>query len=569
MKIKRIVSGIACIVTLTACNLDYHEYSNYDKNYIDDSYDNVIGIVTNVYSMLDYDFGQTYKGGMFASACDESEYAYPDNDICNFTNGSWSPVNPMSNIWSSSYSAIQTCNQYLAEFQGLTFEELKLNDDYRAQMFRYNNSFKEARFLRAYFYFNLVRAYGDVPYFTEMMTSDKVNTLSRTPAQNVFDSIIVECDSLAKELPADYTQLGMEGISPAESGRVTRYAALALKARAALYAASPLFNKNDDKELWHRAVIANKAVIDTCSQKGFKLGKYSELWGPNSWSNNEMIFVRRYYTSKGVNSNVLEGYNFPKGVPGGNSGNCPTQNLVDAYEMKATGKLWNESGSGYDAKNPYNGRDPRFGMTIVKNGDTKWPSKNKTPIETFYGGLNAEPISGATTTGYYLKKYLDSAIDLSASSSTKTSRHSWITFRLGEFYLNYAEAIFNDTGSADNAGGFGMTAREAVNVIRNRADVKMPPLPIGLSADAFWTKYQNECMVEFAFEGHRFYDLRRWKDADKLKSITEMKLTKNTDGTISYNRVTVNRVWNDKMYLFPIPQSERLKNPNLTQNPGW
>jgi hypothetical protein len=242
--------------------------------------------------------------------------------------------------------------------------------------------------------------------------------------------------------------------------------------------------------------------------------------------------------------------------------------MVDAYEMQATGLAWDEAGSGYDAANPYDGRDPRFGMTIVKNGDTKWPSKNTKAIETFYGGVNAEPISGATPTGYYLKKYLDSAIDLSSSSTTKTSRHSWITFRLGEFYLNYAEAAFKYTGSADDAS-LGMSAREAVNVIRSRSDVQMPEFPAGMSADAFWKKYENERMVELAFEGHRFYDLRRWKEGDKLKSITEMKLTKNDDGTITYTRNVVNRTWNEKMYLFPIPQSERMKNPNLTQNPGW
>ena len=567
MKIKKIVGGIACIAALTACNMDYHEYTDYGKDYVSETYDNVIGMVVNVYSLLDYDFdfGKTYKGGMLASACDEAEYAYADNDIQNFVNGSWSPANPMPDTWKKSYEAIQICNQYLDEFQGLTFDELKLNDDYRAQMFRYHNSFREARFLRAYFYFNLVRAYGDVPYFTEMVTTENVNSLTRTPAQEVFDAIIEECDKLSAELPADYTALGLDGISPAETGRVTCYAAMALKARAALYAASPLFNPGNDRALWRRAAEANRALIKACTENGFKLNAYADLWGPNNWSNSEMIFVRRNRD----NISTPEEYNFPMGVPGGGSGNCPTQNMVDAYEMQATGKLWNEDGSGYDAADPYAGRDPRFGMTIVKNGDEKWPSKNTNAIETFYGGLNAEPLSGATPTGYYLKKYLDAALDLSASSSTKTSRHSWITYRLGEFYLNYAEAAFRYTGSADDAGEFGMTAREAVNTLRNRTDVMMPEFPAGMTPDAFWTKYQNERMVELAFEGHRFYDLRRWKEGDKLKSITEMKLTKNGDGTITYTRHTVNRTWDDKMYFFPIPQSERMKNPNLVQNAGW
>lgn len=570
MKFKKIITGMACVAVLTACDMDYHEYSNYGKDYMEETYDNVIGMVTNIYSMLDYDFGQVYSGGMLASACDEAEYAYTSNDICDFTNGSWSASNPLSNIWTSSYKAIQACNQYLQEFQGLTFDELKLNDDYDAQMFRYTNSFYEVRFLRAYFYFNLVRAYGDVPFFTDMITTDNVNTLSRTSAQEVFSFIEDECDELAGLLPADYTDLGLLGITPAESGRVTKYAALALKARAALYAASPLFNSTSDADLWKKAAEANKEVIEVCTENGFKLGNYADLWGTSNWTNKEMIFMRRYYTSSGVDSNILEGYNYPIGITGGNAGNCPSQNLVDAYEMQATGKAWDEDGSGYDPENPYEGRDPRFGMTIVKNGDTKWPNYNTTPIQTYYGGANGEPISGATPTGYYLKKYLDSSIDLRATSTSKTSRHTWITYRLGEFYLNYAEAVFNYLGSADvTSSDFTMSAREAVNVIRSRADVNMPVFAAGLSADAFWEKYQNERMVELAFEGHRFYDLRRWKDGDKLRNIIEMKLTQNEDGTITYTRNTVSRTWDEKMYLFPIPQTELMKNPNLTQNTGW
>ena len=572
MRIKNIIGGVACVALLSACSMDYHEYANYGKDYLTESYDEVIGLVTNIYNELDYDFGQVYGGGMLASACDEAEYAYISGEVCDFTNGAWSPSNPLSNTWTTNYRAIQECNQYLQEFQGLTFDELKLNDDYEARMFRYRNSFNEVRFLRAYFYFNLVRCYGAVPFFTEMVTTDNVNTLVRTPAQEVFDFIIDECTELATLLPEDYTNLGMMGISPAETGRVNSYGALALKARAALYAASPLFNTENDQELWHRAAQANKELLDACLAGNYRLGTYAGLWGTTNWQNNEMIFMRRYVNSKDAagNSSVLEEYNYPIGITGGGSGNCPSQNLVDAYEMQATGLGINEAGSGYDPENPYEGRDPRFGMTVVKNGDTGWPNYNTTPIQTFYGGTNGEPISGATPTGYYLKKYLDPAVDLRANSTSKSSRHTWITFRLGEFYLNYAEAIFRYLGAADaTSAEFPMSAREAVNVIRSRLDVNMPEFPVGMSNDAFWVKYQNERMVELAFEGHRFYDLRRWKDGDKLKSITEMKLTQNADGTITYTRQVVNRTWDEKMYLFPIPQTEIMKNSNLTQNEGW
>ena len=103
---------------------------------------------------------------------------------------------------------------------------------------------------------------------------------------------------------------------------------------------------------------------------------------------------------------------------------------------------------------------------------------------------------------------------------------------------------------------------------RQRAGVGL--LPTDMDNATFWTRYQKERMVELAFEGHRFWDVRRWKEADKfLTSITEMKLTRNADGTITYTRKNVARQWSEKMYLFPIPQTERMKNPNLEQNTGW
>ena len=565
MKLKMILGGIACMALLASCSdeMDYHEYSNYDKDYIFSNFDNTCGFITNIYGKLDYDFGN-YDGGLLASACDESEYAWKSGSVRDFYNGAWSSTNAKSACWSDSYWAIRAANYYLKEGLGLKFSDYKFNKDYAGQMMRYHRYQFEVRFLRAYFYFNLARQYGDVPLTTTVTTQEEANTLSRTPASDVFNFIVKECDAISDSLPVSYTKLNSVDAASGETGRVTKLAVLALKARTLLYAASPLFNKNNDTELWHKAALASKAVIDSCSTYGVKLGKYADLWGTDNWKSAEMIFVRRVGDSQS-----LESTNFPIGVEGGHSGNCPTQTLVDAYQMKSTGKLWNETGSGYDSQNPYLGRDPRLAMTIAINGDKGWPAYNSLPLQTYYGGVNGEPIAGATPTGYYLKKYLDSSVNLTSGNST-TKRHSWITYRLGEFYLDYAEAVFKYLGSADVTSiEFPMSARAAVNVIRSRSDVQMPALSSGLSPADFWMQYEDERMVELAFEGHRFWDLRRWKEGDKLKNVTEMAITQNSDGTYSYRRRVENRSWSDKMYLFPIPQSELLKNPNLTQNPSW
>lgn len=566
MKFKIVLTGLVCSIMFSSCNdeMEYKEHTNYDKDYIELNFNNISGLISDIYAKLDYDFGN-FGGAMLASATDEAEYALESNEIHDFYNGALSPTNAKSSVWSNSYSAIQSCNLFLEEFLGLTFPELQFNDDYKAQMFRYQNYENEVRFLRAYFYFNLIRQYGDVPFFTTVLSTDKVNSLARTSYEEIIDFIVEECDAIVNKIPADYSNLGsMALLGSQDTGRATKLAVLALKARVLLYAASPLFNENNSKQLWLKAAEANKAVLDSCSKYGNQLTDYISISGTNNWTNKEAIFVRRI-----GNLNNLESRNFPAGVEGGNSGNCPTQTLVDAYQMKATGKFWDEPGSGYDPENPYEGRDPRFEMTVVKNGDTKWPFYNTLPIQTYFGGANGEPVAGATPTGYYLKKLLDSNIDFSNGRST-TTRHSWITFRLGEFYLNYAEAVFNYLETADaTSSEFTMSATAAVNTVRARQGVEMPALPIGLSKDEFWKQYTNERMVELAFEGHRFWDVRRWKEGEKFKSITQMSIIKNADNTFTYTRKVQNRSWDDKLYFFPIPQSERMKNANLTQNPGY
>ncbi len=562
MKAKNIIISLWSLALLWSCTdmMDYNEIVSYDKEDVFQSFNRTGNFVTDIYGRLDYDFGNYGNGAMLASATDEAEFAWSISNIHDFYNGAWSPINYISNTWSNSYSAIRASNFYLKESEGRTFDQFKNNKDYYENMTKFERYQYEVRFLRAYFYFNLVREYGDVPLVTTVLTEAEANSVTRTPANDVINFIVSECDAIVNKLPISYKTL-----NPAETGRVTRATVLALKARTLLYAASPLLNPGQDMVKWQAAALANKNVLDSCTLYGITLGKYSALWGTDNYKGSEIIFVRQI-----GDLNTLESNNFPIGVEGGKSGNCPTQTLVDAYQMKSTGLNWDESGSGYNPAKPYDGRDPRFALTVAKNGDTSWPNYNVMPLQTYEGGANGAPISGATPTGYYLKKYCDATVNLQPNS-TNTKRHSWITYRLGEFYLNYAEAVFHALGSADATNAtFTMSARDAVNKIRQRSDVTMPNLPAGLSNSDFEKKYMNERMVELAFEGHRFWDVRRWKKGELLNKVTLMKLTKNSGtGDIIYTRVVKNRLWDDKMYFSPIPDQEIRRNGNLTQNQGW
>jgi hypothetical protein len=395
-----------------------------------------------------------------------------------------------------------------------------------------------------------------VPLVTRSLNSDEANRVARTPVKEVFRYIVDECDAIAEYLPVSYNDEPSR-----ETGRASRPMALALKARTLLYAASPLFNTENDRELWRKAAGANKAVIDKCLEWGFRLSPYAALWGNDSHAGSEIIFIRRTGSR-----NDLEQNNYPVGVENGSSGNCPTQNLVDAYEYKATGKTWPQTeAAGLLGADPYEGLDPRFYLTVVKNGDI-WPNYNPNPVETFEGGRNAPPLVNATQTGYYLKKYCDGSVNISANNAN-SKYHSFIVFRLAEFYLNYAEATYAYLGDADaTLGEMNLSANEAVNVLRKREDIQMP---LFSGSAGFEARYERERMVELAFEDQRFWDVRRWKKGSHyFSSISVMKLAKPGD-SLPYRRAVKVRLWNERNNLFPIPFGELKKNPNLSQNPGW
>lgn len=248
--------------------------------------------------------------------------------------------------------------------------------------------------------------------------------------------------------------------------------------------------------------------------------------------------------------------------------------MIDQYEYQSgdnAGKTFGEVHPGainitQDA--PYQNLDPRFSMTVVKNGDL-WPlnANQQMEIQTYEGGFNGSPKYNASRTGYYLRKYVNGNTDLSPNVNS-SFRHAWIVMRLSEFYLNYAEAIYNLTGNAESPGDFGLSANEAINVVRDRSDVMMPHFQ-GNPTD-FLERYERERLVEFAFEDHRFWDVRRWMmGSHYFTGVQGAKLEKENNGDIILTRFTLPRQWDEKYNLFPIPHSERNKNDKLYQNFGY
>ena len=548
---------LACVLPASCADLNYSEVNTRDEAWTYEYFENGIkNMIFDVYAQLYNNEFESNSAYFLAGATDEAQYALETGAVNNYINGGWSAANPYANTWNKSYTAIAEVCMYLEKIDQADISDWKYNSSYpnwvqQMELFPY-----ELRFLRAYFYFELLRTYGDVPLVTTTLTNAQANNIKRTPANEIVDFIVDELDAVAPYLPVSYiTEVG------AEIGRATRVAAYALKARTLLYAASPLFNPTNDKAKWEKAAEACKFILDNADTWGLKLSSYGSLWGHDAFFNQELIFG----LGRGE-SNSFEMANYPIGIENGASGNCPTQSFVDQYEFQDNGQTFGQRYPGsidLALSDPYEGLDPRFALTVVKNGDL-WPSNGSQQkvMETFVGGFNASPKYGATPTGYYLRKYVDGSCVTTADNQTRR-RHTWIIFRLGEFYLDYAEAVFHATGSANDAT-YGLTANEAVNKLRSRADIQMPKFTE--DGDAWVERYERERLVELAFENHRFWDVRRWKKGPQYFRNIQMATI---SSTLQLTRTTVSRQWDDKYYFYPIPQTELKKNPNLTQNQGW
>lgn len=542
----------AGLLTTTSCDfMDCDESDNYTLQEIQSSYNRVKQFVTSIYGYLPSDFCNTH-GAMLDAATDDAIHVYESSAIQRIVNGTWSANYTVDDKFAYYYNAIHDANYYLTTLSGLTFDTWENGDDYQDWMQNYDNYQYQVRFLRAYFYFELVRRYQNVPLITKPLSQTEANQIEPSSAQEVLKFIINECTEIAPKLPIKSTS-----IAQAENGRATRAMAMALKSRAALYAASPLYNTNGDNAKWTEAAKASHDIIASAGELGLGLDTYANLFKSKNYNSKEVILCRPTGTSK-----TFEQANYPMGVTGGNTTTCPTENLASAFEMKDGRAFdWNDPTM---KANPYKDRDPRFYLTIVHNG-MLWPAKKAVDISE--GGANGLPLTNATTTGYYLRKYVDNSISFEAGSTTAATHHNWILFRYAEVLLNYAEAMIHVNGNCDfKDATYTMSAREALNAVRKRAGM---PEVAACSQDEFLTRVKHERRVEMAFEGQRFWDLRRWKNLDETKNIYAVRITHH-DGALSYEKTLLSeRSVSDKLYFYPIANVELFKNKKLVQNSGW
>lgn len=584
---------LAVSFVCTACSefLDPDEYTMLTKEQIYSVSTYVRDMPFAAYSAIPTAFNHIGNSNLSA-ASDEAEEVNGDELIQRFNNGSWSQYTNPDDKWGTLYKGIRIACDYLKETENLTWEEIRYPDpeNYALRMKDLCIGRGEMRFIRAYLYFELMKRFGEVPLITDKvdMTSVNLEDYRRAPIESIVNFVIDECDIVASQgkyrltdvekekmmnkngglLPIPYRDnLGITYPTSGEDskylGRATAAAAMALKAKTLIYYASRLYNPDNDMARWYSAAKACKAVIDLPSSSYALEAKYADLFQKKSIWSKEFIFVKKMSAF-----NSFDVANYPISISGGKSGTCPSQNLVDAYEMQ-NGSPFDWSNS-IHAANPYQERDPRLQMTIYVNGEMfSTMAPNNVQLQCWEGGNSAFPIRYATKTGYYLKKYINPNLDLKLG---KTDTKTWIYMRLADFYLYYAEAMNELYGPATDPESFGLTALQAINKVRDRSDVKMPAItetdPI-----LFKKRLVNERRVELAFEEARHWDVRRWMYGQEFnKDLRGVLVTFNEKGELLYApKFVEKRVFDEaKMYFYPIPQSEINKsNGELQQNINW
>ncbi|MDR0793390.1 MAG: RagB/SusD family nutrient uptake outer membrane protein [Chitinophagaceae bacterium] len=470
--------------------------------------------------------------------------------------------------WAQSYTAIRGATVFIVNIDKVPIIE-KLPDGRSARA-----AYKaEARFLRAYTYFELLKRYGGIPLLGDSVyqITDNIE-LPRASFQQCVNYIVNELNTAQDSLRTQ------PQVNSTNYGRATQGAAMALKAKVLLYAASPLFNGGNidagdsltgysayDINRWKLAEDAAKAVIDlnVYTLNSDFISTFITQAEPVA-TNTETIFWRQ-----NGNSTSVETANGPVGYTsaGGSGRTSPSQNLIDAFPMN-NGLAVTDAGSGYDENNPYANRDARLSATVFYNG-MLWLNRN---VETFDGGLDKPGGTvQQTKTAYYMRKFMGNFSSVNGSPVYSNTVYDWIYLRYADVLLEYAEAANEYEGPTANVYNMLFALRQRAGIAQG--DDQSYGLQLEMNQDQMRKAIRNERRIEMAFEEQRFWDIRRWKIADTVYAtpVQGMDIQQSSSGQLFYNKIQVlsPSFSNPKMYFYPIPYSEVVKNNNMKQNPGW
>lgn len=582
-----LILSAATVLGLTACMDNYETLpaDEFTTEYLFSTTDS-LGTQARQYLNSIYDIlenGHNRVGGYYLDCASDDAVAIDmdgEPDVLRLATGRYSASNRVTSDmrWGEYYTGIRKVNillsgidqvPYRATYRNALGQTRPLGVSFRA----------EARFLRAWFYFQLVRRYGGVPIVGDKIFDlDDDMELPRNTFAQCVDYIVSELNDIQDSLRSVGTMTNL-----AEFGHApTKQACQALKGRVLLYAASPLFNGNTleagnelvgypayDAARWKLAADAARELIEGEGHKGKDSLTLTEdqrdvfLNFYSYGANPELIFFRQ-----GGNGTSVENNNGPLGFTGtrmGNGRTCPTQNLVDAFPMVDGRKRGDSPTYSYTDAAPYANRDPRLDKTILHNG-SQWLG---TTLATWQGGTN-NPANGAdySLTSYFMCKFMGKFQTATEYSSVL---HVWVMFRYAEILLNFAEA-------ENEAEGPTAEVYDALYTLRSRAGIRRGSVTgyrYGLKQDMTKEEMRevihNERRIELAFEEHRYYDIRRWREAEQIfqQPLQGMQVVEG-QGVTSYTRIDVLKVnFAPRNYLYPIPYTEVNKNRNMVQNPNW
>lgn len=522
-----------------------------------------------------------------------------------FNLGNWSPNSYGAQVeltwpWEGAYASIRRCNVVLEKVDSVTGLSTTKINSYKS----------EALFMRAFFYFELIKRYGGVPYITQSLDETDDLNFVREPYDTCVANIIKDIDAAIEYLPLATAQPNVD------FGRPTKGAALALKAKALLYAASPLNTESYDvsigsrdpdlyfteepntpaeiQQKWIEAAKAAYEVIQMAEEESqYQLldsAHYLNIFYGDA-KNSEVIYSRvdGLFSFSGAKAFTgwisFADYGASKGY-GGNAGTYPTQNLVDMYEM-ADGSIpilgYNDDGkpiinteSGYNEENMWENRDPRLKLTVLCNQDMwqdrkvqLWFDKNNANVS----GTEMKDAQDYTTTGYLCRKMWPEEL---RQGETASVYMNWIWFRYADVILWYAEAMNNAFGPDVDGLGNGRTAQWALNKIRNRLNPSNPHMRDvqATSKEEFLERLLNERAIEFVYEEQRWWDIIRYKKGVETFGIPVYgaRIYRTSKDPLSFEitrKKIETRVFEDYMHKYPIPYSEIEKSSNLKQNFGW